>query len=69
MAFLLQTLSAKEEVDEIIRETEDKLVVLRFGREADLACMQLDNVVSALVGVCDVLVVVVSTSSLEPYLS
>jgi len=46
MSYLLKTLASKEEVDEAIRSTEDVVVVLRFGKESDLTCMQLDEIVS-----------------------
>ena len=32
----------------MIKETEDLVLVLRFGRENDTACLQLDNIVSSL---------------------
>lgn len=46
MSCLLPKLSTKKEIDEVIRSTEDLVLVLRFGRESDLTCMQLDDVVS-----------------------
>lgn len=47
-AYLLPTLSSKREVDEVIKTTEDLVLVLRFGRENDSSCIQLDDVVSRL---------------------
>lgn len=55
MHFFLKSLQTKEEVDDVIRNTEDKVltnwtyngkvVVLRFGRKQDLVCMQQDDIV------------------------
>ena len=42
---LLPTLATKASVDNVIRKTEDVVLVLRFGRDQDLACMQLDEIV------------------------
>ncbi|KAM0946570.1 putative Dim1 family, Thioredoxin-like superfamily [Dioscorea sansibarensis] len=46
MSFLLRTLSRKQEVDDIIRDTLDQVVVLRFGRESDPVCLHLDDILS-----------------------
>lgn len=46
MSYVLSRLSSKKEVDRAIKETEDKVLVLRFGKENDLVCMQLDEIVS-----------------------
>jgi len=46
MSFVLKTLTTKEEVDEIIRNTEDKVVVLRFGRDTDAVCLQHDDILA-----------------------
>jgi hypothetical protein len=43
---LLPTLRLKREVDAAIRDTLDKVLVLRFGRTADAACLHLDDIVS-----------------------
>jgi len=45
MSYLLKKLSSKQEVDDVIRSTEDLVLVLRFGRDSDLTCMQLDEIV------------------------
>lgn len=45
MSYLLPKLSTKKEVDDAIKQTEDKVLVLRFGRSDDLVCMQLDEIV------------------------
>ncbi len=42
----LRGLRSKGEVDSAIRDTADKVVILRFGRKEDVTCMQLDDVVS-----------------------
>ncbi|XP_072176176.1 thioredoxin-like protein 4B [Diadema setosum] len=46
MSYLLPKLSTKKAVDDIIRQTEDKVLVLRFGRDDDVVCMQLDEILS-----------------------
>lgn len=45
MSYVLRTLSKKQEVDSIIRDTIDKVLVLRFGRASDSVCLQLDQIV------------------------
>lgn len=47
MSYVLNKLSSKKEVDNAIRHTEDKVLVLRFGRESETECMKLDDIVSA----------------------
>ncbi|OEL36687.1 hypothetical protein BAE44_0002295 [Dichanthelium oligosanthes] len=42
---LLPTLRLKREVDAAIRDTLDKVLVLRFGRAADASCLHLDDIV------------------------
>jgi len=42
---MLTTLSKKREVDSIIRDTIDKVLVLRFGRGSDPNCLHLDQIV------------------------
>ena len=46
MSYVLSRLSSKKELDRAIKETEDKVLVLRFGKDNDLVCMQLDEIVS-----------------------
>ncbi|GMY25557.1 thioredoxin-like protein 4B, partial [Fagus crenata] len=45
-SYLLTTLTKKKEVDAIIRDTIDKVLILRFGRASDPVCLQLDDVLS-----------------------
>ena len=46
MAYFMQTLTSKKEVDYVIKNTLDKVLVLRFGREEDPETMKLDDIVS-----------------------
>ncbi|CAA7045795.1 unnamed protein product [Microthlaspi erraticum] len=46
MEYLLPTLTKKAEIDRIIRDTIDKVLVLRFGRFSDEDCRQLDLILS-----------------------
>lgn len=46
MSYVLPRLESKKAVDRAIQSTEDKVLVLRFGRETDTVCMQLDEIVS-----------------------
>ena len=46
MSYVLNRLKSKKEVDSVIKSSEDKVLVLRFGRETDAVCMQLDDIVS-----------------------
>jgi hypothetical protein len=48
MSYVLTTLTKKREVDTIIRDTIDKVLVLRFGRASDAVCLHLDDVVRTL---------------------
>ncbi|KAF9610874.1 hypothetical protein IFM89_025336 [Coptis chinensis] len=41
---LKMTLTKKKEVDSVIRDTIDKVLVLRFGKASDLVCLQLDDI-------------------------
>lgn len=45
MSNLLTTLSKKSEVDSIIKDTIDRVLVLRFGRASDPTSLQLDQIV------------------------
>eukprot|EP00118_Oscarella_pearsei_P026890 m.310546 g.310546 ORF g.310546 m.310546 type:complete len:150 (+) comp52454_c0_seq1:23-472(+) len=46
MAYLVPRLHTKKEVDTAIKTTEDLVLVLRFGREADGVCLQLDDILA-----------------------
>lgn len=46
MSFLLPKLTSKKEVDQAIKSTAEKVLVLRFGRDEDPVCLQLDDIVS-----------------------
>ena len=45
MSYVLSKLNTKKEVDNAIKTCEDKVLVLRFGRESDTVCQQLDDIV------------------------
>ena len=45
-SYLLNNLSTKQDIDNVIRHTEELVLVLRFGRDDDNVCLQLDHVVS-----------------------
>lgn len=45
-AFVLSSLRSKKEVDSTIKSTEDRVLVLRFGKESEPVTMQLDDIVS-----------------------
>jgi len=65
MSLLLRNLSTKPEIDSAIRKTADKVVVLRFGRENELVCMQLDEILSKasplLAKMCEIFIVEVDS--------
>eukprot|EP01111_Echinosteliopsis_oligospora_P008747 TRINITY_DN2474_c0_g1_i1.p1 TRINITY_DN2474_c0_g1~~TRINITY_DN2474_c0_g1_i1.p1 ORF type:complete len:150 (+),score=24.15 TRINITY_DN2474_c0_g1_i1:47-496(+) len=46
MSYLLERLTQKVEIDQVIMNTIDKVLVLRFGRESDMVCMQLDDILA-----------------------
>ncbi|KAK1316437.1 hypothetical protein QJS10_CPA05g02312 [Acorus calamus] len=43
---LLTTVSKKRDLDRMIRDTLDKVLVLRFGRPSDPVCLQLDQILA-----------------------
>jgi len=45
-SYVLESLQTKEEIDDAILNTVDLVLVLRFGRETDATCMQLDDLLS-----------------------
>ncbi|KAI2579633.1 TXNL4B isoform 6 [Pan troglodytes] len=47
MSFLLPKLTSKKEVDQAIKSTAEKVLVLRFGRDEDPVCLQLDDICAA----------------------
>ena len=48
MSYVLPRLENKKAIDRAIKSSEDKVLVLRFGKETDAVCMQLDEIVGAL---------------------
>ena len=46
VSFLLPKLTSKKEVDQAIKSTAEKVLVLRFGRDEDPVCLQLDDILS-----------------------
>ncbi|KAJ7320334.1 hypothetical protein JRQ81_019845 [Phrynocephalus forsythii] len=46
MNLCLPKLDSKKEVDDAIKSVAEKVLVLRFGRDDDLACMQLDEILA-----------------------
>ncbi|TMW63343.1 hypothetical protein Poli38472_002284 [Pythium oligandrum] len=45
-SLLLEQLTTKAAIDDAIRSTKDKVLILRFGRASDLVCMQQDDVLA-----------------------
>ncbi|XP_020383646.1 thioredoxin-like protein 4B [Rhincodon typus] len=46
MSFLLPKLQTKKDVDHIIKTVAERVLVLRFGRDQDPVCLQLDEILS-----------------------
>ena len=46
MSLFLPKLTSKKDIDEVIKGVAEKVVVLRFGRDEDSVCLQLDEIVS-----------------------
>ncbi|XP_053788262.1 thioredoxin-like protein 4B isoform X2 [Vidua macroura] len=46
MSFLLPKLTCKREVDQAIKSVAEKVLVLRFGRDNDAVCLQLDDILA-----------------------
>ncbi|XP_056589745.1 thioredoxin-like protein 4B [Triplophysa dalaica] len=46
MSFFLPKLSCKKDLDEAIKKVAEKVLVLRFGRDEDSVCLQLDEILS-----------------------
>lgn len=51
MSLFLPKLSCKKDIDEVIKGVAEKVVVLRFGRDEDSVCLQLDEIVSGTLNV------------------
>lgn len=47
MSLFLPKLSSKKDIDTVIKTVAEKVLVLRFGRDDDAVCMQLDEIVSS----------------------
>ncbi|XP_037553041.1 thioredoxin-like protein 4B isoform X2 [Nematolebias whitei] len=46
MSLFLPKLTSKKDIDEVIKGVAEKVVVLRFGRDEDSVCLQLDEILS-----------------------
>ncbi|KAG9349686.1 hypothetical protein JZ751_028134 [Albula glossodonta] len=46
MSFFLPKLCCKKDIDEVIKGVAEKVLVLRFGRDEDAVCLQLDEILS-----------------------
>ncbi|XP_019897629.1 thioredoxin-like protein 4B isoform X2 [Esox lucius] len=46
MSLFLPKLSCKKDIDEVIKTVAEKVLVLRFGRDEDSVCLQLDEILS-----------------------
>ncbi|XP_050204390.1 uncharacterized protein LOC126654538 [Mercurialis annua] len=46
MSSELKTVRKKKDIDSIVRDTIDKVLVLRFGRSSDVVCLHLDDLLS-----------------------
>lgn len=46
MSLFLPKLTCKKDIDEVIKGVAEKVVVLRFGRDEDSVCLQLDEILS-----------------------
>ncbi|XP_061187570.1 thioredoxin-like protein 4B [Saccostrea cucullata] len=46
MSYLLESLETKEDVDRAISKTTDVVLLLRFGRDQDSTCLQLDHLLA-----------------------
>ncbi|KAE9037617.1 hypothetical protein PR003_g6141 [Phytophthora rubi] len=45
-SLLLEQLASKAAVDDAIRGTKDRVLVLRFGRASDVVCLQQDDILA-----------------------
>ncbi|RXN16611.1 thioredoxin 4B [Labeo rohita] len=46
MSLFLPKLSCKKDIDDAIKSVAEKVLVLRFGRDEDSVCLQLDEILS-----------------------
>ncbi|KAJ8253217.1 hypothetical protein GJAV_G00210390 [Gymnothorax javanicus] len=46
MSLFLPKLSCKKDIDDVIKGVAEKVLVLRFGRDDDTVCLQLDEILS-----------------------
>ncbi|XP_019731913.1 thioredoxin-like protein 4B isoform X2 [Hippocampus comes] len=46
MSLFLPKLVCKKDIDDVIKTVAEKVVVLRFGRDEDSVCLQLDEILS-----------------------
>lgn len=44
MSYALNSLQSKRDVDRAVKETIDKVLVLRFGKEDSLECLRIDEI-------------------------
>lgn len=54
MSLFLPKLTSKKDIDEVIKGVAEKVVVLRFGRDEDSVCLQLDEIVISFRTTCDI---------------
>lgn len=47
MSLFLPKLTCKKDIDDVIKGVAEKVVVLRFGRDEDAVCLQIDEIVSS----------------------
>ncbi|KAJ8350962.1 hypothetical protein SKAU_G00260920 [Synaphobranchus kaupii] len=46
MSLFLPKLCCKKDIDDVIKGVAEKVLVLRFGRDEDAVCLQLDEILS-----------------------
>ncbi|KAG8170706.1 hypothetical protein JTE90_020257 [Oedothorax gibbosus] len=54
----LRKLNHKNEVDDAIRNVEEKVLVLRFGKDDEIGCMQTDDIMSRTEGLLQEMAVI-----------
>jgi hypothetical protein len=65
MSLFLPKLSSKEEVDGAIKGVAEKVLVLRFGRDEDSSCLQLDEIVRMMIMMHNLLLINTTCKSVE----